>query len=173
MALIAGLDLSLTSTGLACPDGTLITVRSKSTSYDLSERKKRLDGIYTKIMQAITSEGALDMLVIEGPSMAQQHTGSLTDRYGLWWRIVGAALAAGIDVVELPPTTLKKFATGSGAANKVSMALALSNRAGLSISDDNQVDAAWLRYAGHQIIGKPLLELPIIQQAALAKWAHQ
>lgn len=44
-------------------------------------------------------------------------------------------------VYEVPPTTLKKFTTGYGFADKASMADHIENQYGKKFKDDNQVDA--------------------------------
>ena len=66
--------------------------------------------------------------------------------------------------------TLKKFATGNGAAKKPDLRMALYRRAGVDVADDNQVDAWWLRQAGLQHLGDPdAVPLPQTHLSALDK----
>ena len=46
-----------------------------------------------------------------------------------------------IESLPVPSTTLKKWATGSGHANKVAMILAAKNYLGRNPEDDNEADA--------------------------------
>ena len=78
---------------------------------------------------------------------------------------------SGAHVLTVPPATLKKYATGRGAATKADMRMALYQRAGLDLRDDNQVDAWWLRALGHQMLGAPVVVLPKAHVAALDKLA--
>lgn len=70
----------------------------------------------------------------------------------------------------MPPTSLKKFATGKGNATKADMRMALFQRAGIDCRDDNQVDAWWLHQIGLHISSSlPRLVLPQTHTVALDK----
>lgn len=78
----------------------------------------------------------------------------------------------GVAYVVMPAATLKKYATGNGAASKSDMRMALYKRAGLDLRDDNQVDAWWLRQAGLDAVGHPdAITMPKAQREALLKVA--
>lgn len=91
-------------------------------------------------------------------------------RAGLWWRIATVAYQRGIRVAEVPPSTLKRYATGKGTAPKSDMRMALYKRSGIDVPDDNQVDATWLRQMGLAHLGDPdAVPLPQTHLAALDK----
>lgn len=160
---VVGLDLSITATGIACADGTTLTVATKASDGD-----ERLLDIETAVAEAVAPWllDCADLVVIEDlPTHARAAgiTGMVHGvvRFSLWqWSM---------PYVLVPPATLKKYATGKGNADKTAMALALYKRTGLELADDNQVDAAWLRFAGLDALGFPAFELPKVQRDALAK----
>lgn len=65
----------------------------------------------------------------------------------------------------VPPTTLKKFVTGKGNAEKSLMIREVYKRWGFDAADDNQADAVGLLQVGRAVIGeltdltKPQLEV--------------
>lgn len=120
-----GLDLSLTSTGIAAFDewGLLQTRSIKSSGKKgatLLERQNRLINLTTKITMAVY-EFSPQIVVVEAPSYGSKH-GSQHDRSGLWWMVtsllMGNAGAHPYPVAMVAPTQLKKYATGDGRASK-------------------------------------------------------
>ena len=60
--------------------------------------------------------------------------------------------------IEVAPTALKKFATGSGAAKKDAMKAAAIQHLGLDHdATDDEADALWLREVGLQLLGQPTM----------------
>lgn len=98
---------------------------------------------------------------------------------GITGMVHGAARArligCNVPYALVTPATLKSFATGKGNAGKPDMAVALYKRAGEEFADDNQVDAAWLRYAGLAHLGALPFTLPDSQLDRLdkVKWPAQ
>jgi Holliday junction resolvasome RuvABC endonuclease subunit len=158
---VIGLDLSITATGVAEVDGTLSTIRPKTAG------DERLVTIRDRVRSLVAGPSAEATIVaMEGLLYSTKMGGALGMVHGavrveLWDR--------GIPYVVLPPSTLKKYATGKGNATKADMRVALLRRMDLDVRDDNQVDAWWLRAAGHQLMGHPILPLPKPQVAALEK----
>jgi Holliday junction resolvasome RuvABC endonuclease subunit len=156
---VAGLDLSITATGVALPDDTLKTVTGKAKDGD--GRLAHLFGVALDLANL-----RLDLVVIEDlPTHA--HGAGIT---GMVHGAVRCALISrGVPYLLVPPATLKKYATGKGNAPKPDMRMALYKRTGIDVSDDNQVDAWWLRAIGMQVLGEPIIDLPAAQIAALSK----
>lgn len=155
---VVGLDLSITATGICNAAGTTSTVGGKATLGD-----KRLAIIESYVFDLIDA----DLMVIEGLAVHGPGAGMAAAQ------VMGAVkvllLRRGVPYVEVPPSSLKKYATGKGNAGKPEMAVALYKRSGLELADDNQVDAWWLRCAGLDALGHAPVELPEAQRAALAK----
>ena len=171
---VIGLDPSLTGTGVAHAEG-LLTITSKPDD-TLTGRRNRLRGIVHQLDDVVLGvkpwrfERTPDLVVIEAPSLAQHSQAGTLDRNGLWWLIVDRLLCLGVPVAEVPPSTLKKFATGKGNATKPDMRVALFQRADLDVRDDNQVDAWWLRQVGlHLLDDMDAITLPKTHTDALVK----
>lgn len=173
---ITGIDLSLTATGVArltindrdhaLQLDTITSAGTRDATY--TDRARRLNDIARAVIAAALPA---DLVVIEGPAYGSASP-SVWDRAGLWWDIVGTLNARAARVAVVAPTTLKKYATGSGAATKPDMRMALYQRAGRDVRDDNQCDAAFLAYAGADHVGAPVLDLPARNVDALnrADW---
>lgn len=155
-ALLA-LDLSITATGIAFPDGSTATLRPVTKGDD------RLDEIATVIGDTAVN---IDLVVIEGPVVRSNAAVTIGMVHGAVRREL---IRRGRSYVEVPPATLKKYATGKGNASKPDMRMALYQRAGLDIDDDNQVDAWWLRAAALDAAGHAPFAMPKAQRDALDK----
>lgn len=155
---VVGLDLSLTSSGVATADGRLLTVPSEAGGFSVGERALRVARLRAQIEGYL---GGVDMVVMEGPAYSRQQQSGHHLRAGLWWMVAVTARTMAGEVIEISPSALKKFATGSGRATKVDMCTAVHRHTGKYVSDDNQADAFWLRQVGLHILGdKSALKLP-------------
>lgn len=163
---VIGLDLSLTATGIApWVDGMpTFTVRTVTADGDQRLRRIVVDA-RTEAYDHVKGE-PIELAVIEDlPTHA--HSAGIT---GMVHGAVRCALMAlGVPYALIPPASLKKYATGRGNATKADMRMALYKRAGLDLKDDNQVDAWWLRAAGLEHLGCPVVEVPQTHRDALGK----
>ncbi|MFI6903059.1 hypothetical protein ACIBKY_17485 [Nonomuraea sp. NPDC050394] len=168
---VVGLDLSLTATGLADTPGTR-TIKPGIRTIKAGDLRgcDRFAYIASEIFGDGMAQTA-DLVVIEGPAYSRALGSGHHEAAGLWWHIVYRLTALDVPYAVVPPTTLKKYATGRGGATKPDMRMALFQRAGLDLRDDNQVDAWWLRAAGLDHLGHPPVTLPQAQRDALAKVA--
>lgn len=156
---VLALDLSLTATGIAVPDGTLDTLRPGITG------DERLNVLRDDIAQLLDDHKP-DLVTIEGPVTRSQAATAI----GMLQGAIRVLLRDHIfPYVVVPPATLKTYATGRGNAPKPDLRMALYKRTGLDVADDNQVDAAWLRYLGLDLAGHSELTLPASHRRALAK----
>lgn len=165
-ALVVGLDLSLTSTGIATA-AYATTITSDGHNGDtLTQRRARLGRIRQRIIGHTT--GA-DLVVIEAPSYGSRG-GSAHDRAGLWWLVVSALLHRGIAVIDVAPATRVKYATGSGILDRTAKDRVLKaaiQRLPIDVANNDEADAAWLCALGHDLLGQPLCALPAAHRKAL------
>ncbi|NUS26102.1 MAG: hypothetical protein HOV92_18025 [Streptomyces sp.] len=161
---VAGIDVSLTGTGVATLGGTTLITSTGRRKDSIAQRRTRIKGIVDEVLLAI---GVVDLAVVEGPS---HHSvgGSVWDRAGLWWRIVDRLCAEDIPVAVMPPMSRAKYATGNGGSRKDAVMEAAQRRYGAVLDNDNEADALVLRAAGLDWLGQPLAEVPAGHRAALA-----
>lgn len=157
---VLGLDLSLTSTGVALPDGTTHTITTDAAE----DLEVRLDIIVTGIVDLIRR---VDLAVIEDLPRNARGAGSTGPVHGA---VRYYLYRLGIPIARPTAATIKKFATGVGNCGKDAMAIAAMKRVQLDFSGrPDECDAWWLRAAGLDAYGIPLVEVPKAQRDALAK----
>lgn len=156
---IIGLDLSLTSTGVARADGSSLRIRSKKTG------PERLHEIQEAV--AILIRGA-DLCIIEGYSYGSKgrsvfQIGELGGviRHFLW--------EYGLPYVEVAPSALKKFATGRGNAGKDEVLAAAIRRLDYQGSSNDEADALFLRHMALTHYELSVIPFPQAHLEALAK----
>lgn len=159
---VVGLDLSLTATGIALPDGRVVTARS-----DHLRGVPRILWIRRQVAKAVGLAPLRDgtygprptVVMIEAPAFMAKgsHQWALG---GLAWDIYITLHEAGIPYVEVIIQHIKKLATGSGAAPKPQVLAAAIRRLGYAGHDDNQADALWLRQMGLLTFGIEEVPLP-------------
>jgi Holliday junction resolvasome RuvABC endonuclease subunit len=145
-----GLDLSLACTGIATATGDLASIRPKAGA---SDPARRLNEIVDRLDPHLRATN-LEVAVIEGynPRGRQGFTMARIAELGgvvrmrLW--------QLDVPYVEVPPAVLKKFATGSGNADKAAM-VAAAVAAGASPANPDQADAFWLRQMALAAAGAP------------------
>jgi Holliday junction resolvasome RuvABC endonuclease subunit len=153
---VIGVDPSITATGIALSDGSLVTVGGKADRGD-----ERLLDIAIGVATAATRA---DLVVMEDlPTHA--HGAGITGMVQGVIRLM--CLRASVPYALIPPATLKKYATGKGNATKADMRMELYRRTGQDVRDDNQADAAWLRFAGLEHLGQRAVQLPALSVRAL------
>ena len=162
MSAVIGLDLSLTSTGIAVVvDGAIFgnTIKTgpwENDPYGIYRRRHIADEI------AVWTLGAPDLIVMEGPVARSNAVIGLAQLHGVALdRLRSAGMTHRLLIVS--PSTLKKFATGTGNAPKSAMAAHLVRRAGHLIEGvpgEDEADAIWLALLGAQLLGTPLVDLP-------------
>lgn len=180
---VVGVDLSLTATGVASIETwrggidealnvlppKVTVIKSAPDGDTLHSRFIRMEAIAASVVG--WCKGA-DLVAIEGPSFASQG-GSSWDRAGLWWWVVSILQTLETPVAEVPPTVLKKWATGKGQAKKTAVAVAISRMwPEVATQDDNDSDALCLATMGAQqlnAIKPPVGGYPMYRLEALGK----
>lgn len=163
---IIGLDLSITCTGVAFPDSStaVIKPRGKGDARLLSIERQ---------MEAAVRLARPDLAVIEDdPGIFNGAAAKAIPMVHATVRLV--LLRAGIPYTVVNTKTLKLYATGYGASDKASMAVAALTYAGREFTGDkggDQCDAWWLRAAGHAAYGEPVVRVPKANMDALREVA--
>lgn len=167
---VVGVDLSLTATGIATWAGVRTIGSTGKAGASLRVRHARLADLAASITLAVSEAAAprCALVVIEGPSLGQQRQHGTHDRSGAWWLVIDELLAAGHLVAEVPPATLKRYATGKGnAAKDAVLAAVIRRHPEVEIRNNNEADAWVLRAMGCHRYGHPLATVPKTHAAAL------
>lgn len=162
---VIGLDLSLTSTGVALPDGTTYRIKTRQKDGD-----RRLLVIRDRIRAAL-AEHRPHLAVVEDLPVHAMAAGRTGHVHGV---VKAELLDASVPYALVVPATLKSFAADHGNADKARMTAAAYLAAGVEFADDkggDQCDAWWLRAAGHDALGLPLFGMPQAQRDRLLKVA--
>lgn len=163
---VLGLDLSLTSTGVAGNAGG---------GWSDTIRPKRLTGMDRMVhirnnLLDLYVPGA-DLIVIEGPSFGSSGAGS-HERAGLWWLVMYELHRRDCAVAVVPPYNRALYAFGKGDANKREVLAGVqvlfpnfdtTKRPGLG----DEVDAFILAAMGGDWLGHPLAAVPEQHRKAL------
>lgn len=159
-----GIDLSLTHTGLAVlSDGRLHSkksIRSKPTGKRPINEIERIEHISVQIAEVI-DQVKPDIAAIEGIAFMASKTTALAQLSALNYFVRRELMKRQIPFVIVAPSSLKKFVTGKGNAQKDEVMLSIFKRWGVSITDDNEADAYALAHValaitdnGYKISGK-------------------
>lgn len=170
--IVAGIDPSLTNTGIAIlHNGQPALLRSighgtlSGRSY--AHRSDRIVSECRAVMSVLAEEcderntlraprNRIDLAVLEGPAYgacnASTHDGS-----GLWWGLYSTLRARKIPIVVVAPTTRAKWATGKGNADKATVLAAVRSWwPNTHIANHDQADAACLALLGAFRLGEPM-----------------
>lgn len=151
MTAVIGLDLAVTSTGIACADGTLHTVKTKirpnAKINDQARRLHQLIGELDPLLARGIGRGHTAIAVIEDYAHGG-HQGLTMARLAEVGGVVRNRLfERSVHMYAIPPTALKKWATGNGGASKEEMT-ARARDFGFRPSNDDEADACLLRQLG-------------------------
>lgn len=144
---IMGLDLSITCTGVSYPDGTPQAIAPpKGVTGD-----DRLEYIADHVGLGARTAMA-ELVVVE--DLAGIYKGEAARTMPMVHGAVRLELKRSrIPYMLLNASSLKKFATGKGTADKTAMALAALKRLGREYGTHDECDADWLRVAGRIVYG--------------------
>jgi crossover junction endodeoxyribonuclease RuvC len=144
---VVGLDLSLSSTGIAHMRGDQLVTDTIVPPPNRRSGLLRLRWLRTELLALI---GQPTLLVVEGPSYGSVGVGQ-HDRAGLYWMLRDALWSRGVPVAVAPPANVKKYAVGAGGgktASKDAVLLAAARRFPGFAGDNNAADALWLAAMG-------------------------
>ena len=170
-ARVCGLDVSLTCTGWAAPDGSYGVLRPRVHDGKWRELRgaERLSWLRDEVL-ALEHEHRVELFAIEGFAFGVKSSRS-HEIGGAGWIVRVALWDAGIPWVDVPPSSLKKWATGRGNAGKPDMQAAAYKRLDYDRDkpDDNEIDALFLRAMILDKLGSPVVVVPASHRVALDK----
>lgn len=157
---IGGLDLSLTSTGIAVlelsetPLWRTLTLGEDGKKTDtLPIRQKRLHRLAHGIVQELLH---VDLLAVEEKPYGARH-GSSHDRSGLAWLVLDELMQIGVPVCEVNSSKRRKYACGNGNADKGEvMAAAIKRYPDADIRKDDIADAVVIAAMAARYLGQPV-----------------
>lgn len=159
---VMGLDLSLTETGYALSGNRVGRIRPGK-----RRGMERLLWLRAQVMTMV-QENDQHIVYIEGYSFSSRnsHAHGLGELGGV---IRLSLYERGIPYVDVPPSSLKKYATGKGNARKELVLVEAVKRLEYPGANDNEADALWLRALGMEHQGSPTVEVPKVHRKALEK----
>ena len=161
---VIGLDLSLTETGISTAEETC---HSKTPATRI-KGMKRIQSILDFVEDTMEEYQENPLIVIEGYSYGSR-TGQAHSLGELGGVVRFALWESNHQYIDVPPSTLKIFATGKGNVGKTEVVVAVRERLGLETTNDNEADARWLREMGLHLTGQPTVDLPKTHMRALDK----
>lgn len=150
-----GIDLASAHIGLAVltDKGDLDHMSRKSTSPagKLSKWDRYASVVNHAMVEVLKRRGDITNIVIEG--YGGSHKNSLIPGVECGTVLRMALITAGLlnKVIEVPPTSLKKFVTGSGNAGKEIVIAYIYKNYGIMIPDNDQADAYGLAQLGRKV----------------------
>lgn len=133
---VVGLDLSLTATGYCHPSGETETLSSKQSGMD------RIRDITQQVTERLSGNPRA-LVVLEDYAFSRGgHAHEIGELGGV---VKDHLIEMGQRYVLIGPSSVKKFATGKGNANKIEMGVAAAKIGQDFAGDDNRCDAWWLR----------------------------
>lgn len=168
---ILGLDLSLTSTGVAQYDPAGIvpytTTRLKTPAKVLGH--DRLEWLLARIH---TVALGADYIIVEGPAFGAKGS-AYHQLAGMWWLVTHALWTMPRRVAVAPPSSIKRFATGKGNAGKDEVLSAVVRRYPDFNGGNDEADALVAAALVAEKFGCPIVAVPKTHLTALdgVEWA--
>lgn len=196
MIRLVGLDLSLTSTGVARlmldDDGHVAGSHTDVVAGDplpadapWHDRAVRVrEQAAAVVREVLPAAGGIlpDLVVVEGASYGSNRPGA-SELHGLRWRVYGMFAHRGVTLVQVAPKTLKLYAAGDGNASKPLVVQSVRRHYGdrfdipLRKADGREdvADAITLAAMAARSIGHPIdLDHPTrLRAMASPRWANR
>jgi crossover junction endodeoxyribonuclease RuvC len=175
---VAGVDLSLSSTGVALIDRDPDEAPPARVEVHLVKPKRifglqRLRWITERIWDLVATR---DLVVLEGPAygMTAGQRGH-HERAGLWWHLAEHIDWRGVRILVAPPQAVKTYATGKGNASKELISVEVARRfrhvPADQLTTSDASDALVLAALGAAHLGRPVVDVPSHHRKALTQLA--
>jgi Holliday junction resolvasome RuvABC endonuclease subunit len=143
---VIGIDQSYTGFGFSV-DGESKKRSFPAGRYDSDTHRLAAIRSWFEQWLGIQKKAGVDLVVMEGYANAAKFGREVAGELGGVVKL-SVLQVTGHPPLIVPPTSLKKFATGSGVAKKNQMLLGVYKQWGVEFSDDNQADAFALEKFG-------------------------
>lgn len=150
---VVGVDGGVKNLGVARVDGSLVTLHAKTGPKEPVRRLYELERLFWRSLELHPPRP--DLVVVEGYGLGSPGRLSLVRLGEVGGMIRTTAFRMAAEVVEVPPSQVKRFATGNGAAKKPAM-VARAVELGAVLSHpgaDDEADAFHLRRLGRMAYG--------------------
>lgn len=142
----AGVDLSLTGTGVVViKDGKIVEqklIKSKPSGDQPIHEIERMMVIVNEVtLGCIKKHPEIQLVAIEGIAFKARNTTAMAQLCGLNYMLRAMLREAEIKFVIVAPSSLKKFITSKGNAQKDNIMLSVFQRYGETLTDNNIADA--------------------------------
>ena len=167
---VLGIDLSLTSTGVALirRDGSVATesITSSKGTDSLTSRSNRLAHVTEAIASWLsewrptqTRTENVELALIESLFSSRSGAG-LVERGWLWGKVVDKAISREVPIGEVSNSVVKKWATGGGRAEKLTMGVHMGRLfPDVLFGSDDEVDALAIAHIAACRLGYPVPRL--------------
>jgi len=167
---ITGLDLSLTSTGVAVFQAGAMSLTRLDAGKKLRGHKRLM---YLRRAVCELARGS-SHITVEGA--AYERPQGQHKMGGMWWIIMHCLWLENPDasVVVVDPRTLKQYVLGKRSGEHDEVMLAAAKRyPDAGIVNNDTADAVVLAAMTLDVLGMPLAAVPKTHQAALASWPYK
>lgn len=151
---VMGIDPSLTGTAVCLmtpPEHFVMHRFTSKPAMGVHDRMERFTSLVDGVLSTIDAI-VPKLVVIEGYSFASQGAMQL-DRIEYGGILRYELDARGYNIVEVPPTSLKKFCCGKGNGDKTGVISALTKRYGVEFHTNDEYDAMGLALLGMCLTG--------------------
>lgn len=145
MLISVGIDLGTSKTAVYTIGG----LRSPVLIQTSDKTPDKVRHVTDKVKLCVIETASI--IVIEKPFNVMGNGRILLELLGA----VKYALDPSLRIVQVPQTSLKKFATGMGNAQKSDMVLRAFKEFGLEAASEDEIDAFWLALLGQYILNMP------------------
>lgn len=158
--IVAGIDYSTTSTGIAIFRHGVMqevgTITSKPTGPELGDYYDRIISLAYEIAEAVADA---DVIGIEGIAFAAK--GRAVDRLHYAWHRTFEHLSTSSTPLIVTTNQVKQLATGKGNAGKDEVLLATERRIPeAGVRNNDEADAVWIAVGASILAGAPVVDLP-------------
>jgi crossover junction endodeoxyribonuclease RuvC len=156
---VLGLDVSLSKTGYALFDGSgflrygdiPFAEKKPRGMSDLEFRARRLSTLADEISSLFDG---VNLCAIEGYAYGIRNSRAITGLAELGGVLRERLFRLGVPTTEIPPSELKKWATGKGNAKKDDMIRAVKDRFGIQVESSDTADAMLLSVYAYDTLVK-------------------